>query len=265
MAIEAHDITVSLGGKPILQAVDLSLRPGELLGLVGPNGAGKTTLLRAMAGLLAPMRGMIRYDGESAQALGRQALAQRVSFLAQGGDSSWPLSVAAVVELGRLPHRRPFAGLSTADKAAVAAALAHCDVGDFVDRTMGTLSGGERRRVLLARALAVEAPYLLADEPLAGLDPLHQLEVMELLRQTAGRGAGVIVVLHDLTLATRFCDRLALLDHGQLVAEGPAQQVLDDERLRAVFGVSALRGNQDGEPFLLPWRAISRGNDDHER
>ncbi|UZF93962.1 ABC transporter ATP-binding protein [Bosea sp. NBC_00550] len=265
MAIEAHGITVELGGKAVLQEADLTVRPGELLGLVGPNGAGKTTLLRVMAGLLAPARGAVRYDGESARELRRQALARRVSFLAQGGDTSWPLSVETVVGLGRLPHRRPFGGLSEADKAAIATALDHCDVASFVDRTMGTLSGGERRRVLLARALAVEAPYLLADEPLAGLDPLHQLEVMELLRQTARRGAGVVVVLHDLTLATRFCDRLALLNLGRLVAEGEPAAVLDDARLRSVFSVSALRGSHDDEPFLLPWRALSHGRSNDER
>lgn len=257
--IEARDIVVSLGGKTILDNVGLAVKPGELLGLVGPNGAGKTTLLRVMAGLLMPAGGSILYGGQSARALGRQALARQVSFLAQGGDTSWPLSVGAVVGLGRLPHRRPFGGVTEVDRKAIAAALAHCDVTGFADRTMGTLSGGERRRALLARALAVEASYLLADEPLAGLDPLHQLDVMELLRRTARRGSGVVVVLHDLTLATRFCDRLALLDHGRLVAEGTPEAVLDDTRLGNVFGIEALRGGHDGEPFLLPWRARNHG------
>ncbi|CAM5764576.1 ABC transporter ATP-binding protein [Bosea minatitlanensis] len=259
MTVEARALAVSLGGKPVLQEVDLALRPGELLGLVGPNGAGKTTLLRLLAGLLPPASGSLRYDGESPRALGRQALARRIAYLAQGGDTAWPLSAEAVVGLGRLPHRRPFAGPSRADQAAIDHALEACDAAPFRDRPLGTLSGGERRRVLLARALAVEAPYLLADEPLAGLDPLHQIEVMELLRRTARRGAGVVVVLHDLTLAARFCDRLALIDRGRLVAEGAPAEVLDDERLAAVFGVTAFRGRHDGEPLLLPWRAYSSG------
>ena len=254
MTIEAHNISVTIGSKPILQEVSLTIRPGELLGLVGPNGAGKTTLLRVLAGLLDPGHGSVTYDGDSARALGRQALARRVSFLAQGGDISWPLSVEAVVGLSRLPHRRPFAGPSKMDLAAIATALDHCDVAGFRERTMATLSGGEQRRVLLARALAVEASYLLADEPLAGLDPLHQLEVMALLKQTSRRGTGVVVVLHDLALASRFCDRLALVDHGRLLAEGSPAAVLDDDSLRAVFGIEALRGSHDGEPFLLPWR-----------
>ncbi|WP_089174276.1 ABC transporter ATP-binding protein [Bosea sp. AS-1] len=259
MTIEARAIAVTLGGKPILQAVDLDLRPGEVLGLIGPNGAGKTTLLRVLAGLLAPTSGTLRYDGDDPAALGRQALARRVAYLAQGGDTAWPLSVEAVIGLGRLPHRRPFAGPSKADVTAIDRALEACDAERFRDRTVDTLSGGERRRVLLARALAVEAPYLLADEPLAGLDPLHQLEVMELLRQTARGGAAVVVVLHDLTLAARFCDRLVLLDRGRRVAEGAPAEVLDEERLATVFGVTALRGSHDGEPLLLPWRAHSSG------
>jgi iron complex transport system ATP-binding protein len=253
MTIEARAITVSPGGKPILRDVDLALGPGECLGLIGPNGAGKTTLLRALAGLSLPVSGSVHYDGETAAVLGRKALARRVAYLAQGGEAAWPLSVEAVVGLGRLPHRRPFAGPAPEDAAAVARALRACDVADLGERTLGALSGGEQRRVLLARALAVEAPYVLADEPLAGLDPLHQLEVMELLRRTARGGAGVVVVLHDLTLAARFCDRLALLDRGRLIAAGPPAEVLDDRRLKAVFGVAALRGNHEGEPFLLPW------------
>ena len=259
MTIEARAIAVTLGGKPILQAVDLDLRPGEVLGLIGPNCAGQTTLLRVLAGLLAPTSGTLPYDGDDPAALGRQALARRVAYLAQGGDTAWPLSVEAVIGLGRLPHRRPFAGPSKADLSAIERALEACDAERFRDRTVDTLSGGERRRILLARALAVEAPYLLADEPLAGLDPLHQLEVMELLRQTARGGAAVVVVLHDLTLAARFCDRLVLLDRGRRVAEGAPAEVLDEERLATVFGVTALRGSHDGEPLLLPWRAHSSG------
>ena len=265
MTIKARRISVAFGSKTILQDVDFDLRPGECVGLIGPNGAGKTTLLRILAGLARPAAGTLRYDGEGAAALGRAALARRIAYLAQGGEAAWPLSVEAVVGLGRLPHRRPFAGPSPEDAEAITRALQACDVADLNDRALGTLSGGEQRRVLLARALAVEAPYLLADEPLAGLDPLHQLEVMELLRRAARRGAGVVVVLHDLTLAARFCDRLVLLDHGRLIIAGTPAEVLDDTQLATIFGISALRGSREGEPFLLPWRAASNGTDNHER
>ncbi|MGX1740045.1 ABC transporter ATP-binding protein [Bosea sp. NPDC055353] len=259
MAITASGITVSLGGKPILQEVDAEVRPGELLGLIGPNGAGKTTLLRVLAALLAPNRGRVDYDGATARERGRAALARRVAFLAQGGEAPAALSVEALVGLGRLPHRRPFAELGDADRQAVARALARCDVAGFVGRSVGTLSGGERRRVLLARALAVEAPYLLADEPLAGLDPQHQLDTLQLLRRISRDGTGVVVVLHDLTLAARFCDRLLLLDHGRRIADGAPTEVVDDVRLAQVFGIHALRGAHAGEPFLLPWRTLDNG------
>nr|WP_320409859.1 ABC transporter ATP-binding protein [Bosea sp. Root670] len=151
MAITASGITVSLGGKPILHEVDAQVRPGEVLGLIGPNGAGKTTLLRVLATLLTPDCGSVDYDGASARALGRAALARRIAFLAQGGEAPGALSVEALVGLGRLPHRRPFADSGDADRQAIARALALCDVTGFAGRAVGTLSGGERRRVLLAR------------------------------------------------------------------------------------------------------------------
>lgn len=265
MRIEAKGLSLALGGKPILREIDVTLAAGELVGLIGPNGAGKSTLLRTLAQLLPPDRGEIRYDGLSARQVGRRALARRIAFLAQGGAVHWPMRAQALVALGRLPHRLPFAGESEADRAAIARALAAADATAFADRTVETLSGGERMRVLLARALAVEAPILLADEPLAALDPLHQLEVMELLHRTAASGTGVAVILHDLTLAARFCDRLILLDRGRLIADGPPAAVLSDENLATVFGIAAARGEQAGTPYLLPWRRLTAERTDHAR
>lgn len=254
MAIVAAGLGTYLGGKPVLNGIDMELRPGEVLGIVGPNGAGKTTLLRMLAGLLAPAQGSVRYDGATAREIGRRNFARRVAFLAQDGMAAWSLSVQALVGLGRLPHRRPFAGPGVADRAAISRAMVLCDIAAFAGRGVGTLSGGERRRVLLARALAVEAPYLLADEPLAGLDPGHQLETLRLFRMISAGGTGVAVVLHDLSLAVRFCDRLLLIDHGKAVAQGAPTVVLDDARLASVFNISVARGHHDGEPFLLPWQ-----------
>ena len=258
MQIEARDIAVSLGGKLVLRGIDLSLRAGEMVGLIGPNGAGKTTLLRVLADLLPADAGSLRYDGLTARALGRKTLARRIAFLAQGGTVHWQMRAGAVVALGRLPHRRPFADQNAADHAAIARAMAAADVTGFTERTLDSLSGGERMRVLLARALAVEARMLLADEPLAGLDPLHQLEAMALLRRTAHAGAGVVVVLHDLSLAGRFCDRLVLLDQGRVLADGAPDSVLDDANLARTFGIEVARGAHDGQPYALPWRPIPR-------
>jgi iron complex transport system ATP-binding protein len=254
MRISAHGVTVRYGGRAALAGVDCDLVSGELTGLIGPNGAGKTTLLRVLAGLQAPDSGEVRYDGRRSDELGRAALARRVAYLAQSGLAHWPLSVAHVVALGRLPHRRPFSPPSAADRAAVEAALAAAELGELRERSIATLSGGERTRALLARALAVEADMLLADEPAAALDPLHQLRTMTLLREAARKGTGVVAVLHDLTLAARFCDRLIVLAKGRVVADGPPA-ALTDAVLVEAYGVVALRGERDGEPFVLPWRA----------
>jgi iron complex transport system ATP-binding protein len=258
MEIAAHDIAIRFGAVRVLEGVDFALRPGEMVGLIGPNGSGKTTLLRAIANLRAPEGGTVRYDGRTAGEIGTAALARRVAYLAQGGAVHWPMRVDALVALGRLPHRRPMQGLDAADHDAIERALKACDVMAFRHRTMGEVSGGERLRILLARALAVEADVLLADEPIAALDPLHQLQVMTLLRREVQQGRGVVVVLHDLALAARFCDRLVLLAGGGVLAEGPPDLVLSDAHVTAAYGVEVVRGEHDGVPFLLPWAAASK-------
>ncbi|HYA75182.1 MAG TPA: ABC transporter ATP-binding protein [Roseiarcus sp.] len=254
MRIVATKATVRFGEQSALEGVDCAVGSGEMVALIGPNGAGKTTLMRVLADLQPLQAGEARYDGRRASELGRGELAKRVAFLAQGGTAYWPLRVDHLVGLGRLPHRRAFAAPSAADHAAIEAALAAADVAHLRARSLGALSGGERARALLARALAVEAEILLADEPVAALDPLHQLRTMELLRSVASRGAGVVVVLHDLTLAVRFCDRLIVLAGGRVVADGPPS-VLTEAVIAAAYGVDALRGEYRGEPFIVPWAA----------
>ncbi len=261
MEIRAEGLEVRFGDARILGDVWLTLRPGELVGLIGPNGAGKTTLLRALADLVRPTRGVVRYDGKPRSALGRAALARRLAFLAQGDEVNWALRVDHVVELGRLPHRRAFAGPSQKDRDAVERALQAAGVAHLRFRACSTLSGGERKRVLLARALAAEGEVLLADEPVAALDPLHQLRIMQLLRSTARGGAGVVAVLHDLMLATRFCDRIVLLCAGSILLDGdPAE--LSDALIRKAYGVTAFRGEQDGQPFVAPWVPCDRSSDE---
>lgn len=255
MRIEATSATVRFGDTNALDRVDCAVRSGEMVALIGPNGAGKTTLMRVLADLQPLQTGEARYDGKRANELAPGELARRVAFLAQGGEAYWPLRVDHLVALGRLPHRRAFFALSAADHAAIELALAAADVAHLRARTLGALSGGERARVLLARALAVQAEMLLADEPVAALDPLHQLQAMELLRSVARNGAGVVAVLHDLTLAVRFCDRLIVLADGRVLADGPPS-VLTDAVVAAAYGVEALRGERGGEPFIVPWTAI---------
>jgi iron complex transport system ATP-binding protein len=261
MEIAATDIAVRFGPTTLLEGVDLVMRPGEMLGLIGPNGSGKTTLLRILANLRAPETGRVRYGGRTAAEIGARELARQIAYLAQGGAVHWPMRVEALIGLGRLPHRRTFAGLDAADRRAIAQAMITAGVVALRDRTMAQVSGGERMRILLARALAVDAPMLLADEPIAALDPLHQLQVMELLRTTARAGRGVIVVLHDLALAARFCDRLILLAQGGILVEGPPAHVLTDAHLTRAYGVEVVRGERDGIPYLLPWKPSTTSGD----
>lgn len=246
-----------LGGRRVLDNVDLAFGPGEVVGLIGPNGAGKTTLMRALAGLRPTDEGAVRYENKTLRDLGRAALARNVAYLAQGAQIQWGLQVADIVRLGRLPHRRPFRGESAEDRRAIDTAMDVTETAQLRDRQFQTLSGGERMRVLLARALAVEGPMLLADEPIAALDALHQLQAMDMLRSVARQGAGVVVVLHDLTLAMRYCDRLVLLGAGKLLADGPPS-VLSDALIEATYGITALRGEHQGSPFLLPWNVVDR-------
>ncbi len=260
--LEARGIGVELGGKLILDAVDVTAAPGELLGLVGPNGAGKTTLLRVLARLIPALRGTVLIDGKALAEYSTRELARQMAYLAQNGTAHWPLTVERLVRLGHLPHRQSWRGPDPQDDAVVARVLAATDVTHLRDRTIGTLSGGERVRALMARALAVEAPILLVDEPVAALDPYHQLEVMELLRRTAHGGTAVVAVLHDLTLAARFCDRLMLLRAGHVLVEGVPAAVLTAPNLAAAFQVATIQGQHEGETYILPWSRQPSVDDD---
>jgi iron complex transport system ATP-binding protein len=253
MQIAARDLAVRFGRMTLLQQINMSMGAGEVVGLIGPNGSGKTTLLRILANLRQPDEGAVSYSGRSAAQLGARRLSQQIAYLAQGANVHWPMRVETLVGLGRLPHRRPMQRLTCGDAAAIERAMVACDVVAFRDRTMSEVSGGERLRILLARALAVEAEILLADEPIAALDPLHQLQVMELLRRTAREGRGVVVVLHDLALAARYCDRLVLLAGGSILAEGEPNDVLTDAHITTAYGVEVVRGQKDDVPYLLPW------------
>lgn len=222
-------VATGIARLPMLQPTSLEIRPGEVVGLIGPNGSGKTTLLRALASLTAGP-GEVVLDGAPLPTLPTAARARRLAYLPAEREAGWPMRARDVVALGLMP----FGG---ADAAAVDRALALADAAGFADRGIDRLSTGERARVLLARALAGRPDYLLLDEPTANLDAHHQLTILDVLRAEAARGAGVLVTLHDLSLAERWCDRLLLLDEGQLVAEGTPEEVLTEDRLRRIFHV----------------------------
>jgi iron complex transport system ATP-binding protein len=252
----AENIAVTLDERNILEAVGLQLERRELVGLIGPNGAGKTTLLRVLANLQMPRTGAVLLDGAPLSRIPAQQLARRVAYLAQGAPAHWPLRVDTVVALGRLPHLTWWQQPSAADLAIVERAMVQAEVDQLRERAITTLSGGERMRVLLARIFASEPELILADEPVAALDPYHQLHVMELLREHARGGGAVVAVLHDLNLAARFCDRLILLDRGRLVCAGRADEVLSEENLRSVYGIAARIFTHEEGRTAIPWRRL---------
>lgn len=257
MTLEAKDVCVRLKSREVLKGVSLSVEPGEIVAVVGPNGAGKSTFLKSLAGLLAPSAGSVLLDGRHLRDWDRQALGRRIAYLPQDRIVHWPLSVRRVVALGRLPHLSWPASPGRVDEEAVAAALAAMDVMAFADRTVAELSGGERARVLVARALAQQAPILIADEPTAGLDPAHSLSLFTHLARLAREGRTVIVALHDLSLAARFCHRVVLLKAGTLLAAGPARDVISPERLAAAFDVKATIGEVAGVPVVLALETLT--------
>jgi iron complex transport system ATP-binding protein len=246
MRLSANALSVDLGRRRALSGVDLALESGRFTVVIGPNGAGKSTLLRTLAGLLPPTEGTVTLDGEPVFRMRAADRARAVAYLPQSGSVAWPLPVRGVVALGRLPHGEQPDALPEAGRQAVADAMAAADVQDFEDRPATELSGGERARVLLARALATRAPVLLADEPVAALDPRHELVVLEVLRAQARAGALVVAIMHNLTLAARFADGIVLLDGGRLQAHAPPAEVLTEARLAASFGISAHVSREEG-------------------
>ena len=246
-------VGVRLAGRPVVQDVTVTLRPGRLVAIVGPNGAGKTSLLRALVGLV-PSTGRCTLGDIDLAALTRRERARRLAYLPQGHEVHWPIPVRDIVALGRYPHGAPDPDrLSEADRAAVASAMAVTETAAFADRPVTELSGGERARVALARVFAADAPVVLADEPTAALDPRHQLDVMGALRGRARAGAIVVAVTHDLGLAARFADDAVVLRDGQLAAFGPPGEALAPAILKGVFGVEAYTATHGGMPVLVPW------------
>ena len=244
--LEARGLTLKRGRREILAGLDLSVRAGEVTALVGPNGAGKSTLLAGLCGLLPPAEGAVRLDGQDLSTLPPKARARRIGFLPQAPEIAWPLEVRILVGLGRTPHIGA-RGLSAADARIIDAALEEAGAADLAERDASTLSGGERARVMIARVLAGEPDWLLADEPLAGLDPGCQIDAADTLVRRARAGCGVVLTLHDLTLAARIADRVLVLAGGGLLADGPPEAALAPDVLSRAFGVrTALRRESQG-------------------
>lgn len=255
--LEARGLARAIGRHRLVDDASLEVRAGELVGLIGPNGAGKSTLVSMLAGLDAPQAGEVLLDGRPLRALPPRERAREIGWLEQIPTVHWPVSVERLVALGRIPHLRARDRVSAADLAVIDDALERTDCTALRARTVTTLSGGERTRVLLARVLAGEPRLVLADEPVAALDPSHQLQTMELLRDFARGPRACVAVLHDLSIASRWCDRLYLMHRGRIETHGAPHEVLDARRLREVYGIEAVTGH-DEVPWIVPLRRVGK-------
>jgi iron complex transport system ATP-binding protein len=244
----------SYGGRPAVREASLTVHAGQITGLLGPNGSGKSTLLRLAAGLLPPQQGIVRLGGKDLRAMRRSEIARRIAVVPQNAPLPEAFTGWEVAEAGRTPHLGPLRGIAPTDEAIIGQALALVDAGDLADRPVGAMSGGERQRLLLARALAQEPEVLLLDEPTAHLDLPHQIAFLDLvLRFARDEGLAVLVVFHDLNLAAEYCDAISLLHNGEITARGAPENVLTPETIAAVYGlrVSVIPHPESGRPVVL--------------
>jgi iron complex transport system ATP-binding protein len=242
MKLQVQQVSVSIGGKPILHDVDLDVAPGEFVGLIGPNGSGKSTLLRTIYRSMRPTAGVVLLGDSDVWGMSARTAAQHTAAVLQNSPTPPGLTVREVAELGRTPHHGMFGRAGVIDREIVDSALERTGMADHTERIYGSLSGGERQRVLLARALAQEPKLLVLDEPTNHLDIRARFELLELVHTL---GVTTLAVLHDLDLAARSCDRLVVLDQGRVVASGPVLDSLTPEVLSAVFGVTAATERHD--------------------
>ena len=249
--LTVNNLSVTLRNRNALQRVSFEVGEGECIGLLGPNGAGKTTLMRAMLGLIS-------HEGQSSIAeMAPAARARTAAWMPQARENAWPVTLEPLVMPGRIPHMSSRTQPNEEDLAPVNTARTEMDLDSFRTRTATRLSGGEQARVLIARALAQNTPLIVADEPVAGLDPAHQIATMETFAGLARTGRSVIVSLHDLGLAARHCTRLILLSDGEIVADGSPADVLTLDRMADVFGIRAFYQDTEDGPVFQPLEVIS--------
>lgn len=265
MQLEAKEVTAGYDrDRDVLRSVSVSVRTGQFVGLLGPNGCGKSTLLRVLTRVLRPRQGTVYLDGRELSHWTSLEIARRIAFVPQQEPATFDFTVRDVVLMGRYPHRARFRGETPADYAIVERALAACDALDLRDRPVTQLSGGEHRRVLLARALAQQTPLLLLDEPTAYLDVTHQVELLVMVRRLCREeNKGAMAALHDLDQAAEFCDWIVLLSQGRVIAEGTPEAVMNPEYLRLAYQAEACIGLNPvtGRPMLLSLRPARRNTE----
>jgi iron complex transport system ATP-binding protein len=257
MSLRTDALEVRYGDHLAVRSATIELAAGEFIGLIGPNGAGKSSLLRALAGV-GSATGEVFWEEHRLRDLSDAARARAIAYLPQSPHADWPLTVRELVALGRLPHRRYGERLQDLDQLAIEKAMRETDIEHLADRPVDQLSGGEHMRAHLARAFAVDAPVLLVDEPIASLDPFHQLGVIELLARQRAAGRLVVGVLHDLNLALSACSRLLLLDDGQIVVDGAPDEAIDAGRLERHYRIRAWLTEHEGRRVAVPWQRIEQ-------
>jgi len=252
--VEVQELSVTLGRSQVVRELSATVERGEWVALIGPNGAGKTTTLRALAGLVS-FAGQVLLEGHAVSASSRREIARRVALIPQHPQTPPELTVAEYVLLGRTPHIGYLATETRSDRLAAERAIARLALRPFAERSLGSLSGGELQRAVLARALAQEAPILLLDEPTSALDLGRQQQALELV-DSLRRDDELTVVsaMHDLSLAGQYADRLLLLDRGQVVSEGSAQEVLSEASIASYYGANVRVIHENGSVFVLPRR-----------
>ena len=238
-SLRISDLTISAKQTVLVDRASTHLNAGELVVLLGPNGAGKTSLIRGALGLIQPASGTSEVDGHAIQSMSPTERARKISYLPQTRPLAWPNRVGDVVALGRFSHGATVGRLSDDDQTAVDAAISACDLKHLQNRSADTLSGGELARMHCARAFAANAPLLIADEPIAALDPRHQFRILDLIKSYVAQGGGALLVLHDIELAARYASRLIWMKDGRIVADGTVKDTLSAEHLAEVYGVSA--------------------------
>ncbi len=255
--IELRDVTFAYGREPVLHGVSLRVSEGSMLGIIGPNSSGKSTMLRLMAGILRPDRGCVLVGGRDSASLNRREAARRVCFVPQETPSSFPFRALEIVLMGRTPYMPAVSFERERDIAIARKALEDTDTYHLRNRFLDELSGGERQLVIIARALAQEAPVMLLDEPTTFLDMRHRIDVFETVaRLNREQNRTIVIVSHDLNLASLYCDRLVLLKSGKIIADGEPREVLREEPLEKSYGVrmEITEGSAGGRPFVIPQR-----------
>ena len=252
--LTCQSVSLTLGNKQLVNNASLHIGGNELVGLIGPNGAGKSTLLQMLAGLIKCDTGTVLLNQRDIHTINLQERSRSLAWVEQNGAVNWPLTVERIISLGRRPHLGTWQKPGDDDHQAIEQAIIDTDCAGIRHQDATTLSGGERTRLLLARALAAQPDVLLADEPVAALDLKQQLQAMHVLENFSSADRTCLVVLHDLSLAARFCNRLYLMHEGAIVAEGTPATVLTESNLKTVYGVEVQMGGSD-HPWIVPVRA----------